>query len=179
MKCPTCGQWNRASIPRCMKCGTPLASSPAGEDQTPSWRKDLRDAQPPPSYVRIDQDGLDNDAPDSRDTLAGEMQDLKTRKTEGAQRQRRLRSTASRPNPTAVRTHTSEETFARTGTRSPRSERDYDTPTVYIDTSHNRDPLWKEAEIYGTRFQMPVRDDLTGFVSARTRRMSSLMRSMW
>ena len=24
MKCPECGQWNRASMPHCAKCGCPL-----------------------------------------------------------------------------------------------------------------------------------------------------------
>ena len=24
MKCPNCGQWNRASFPRCFKCGADL-----------------------------------------------------------------------------------------------------------------------------------------------------------
>ena len=27
MKCPKCGQWNRASMPHCMKCGSPLNES--------------------------------------------------------------------------------------------------------------------------------------------------------
>ena len=24
MKCPRCGAWNRASLPRCFQCGAPL-----------------------------------------------------------------------------------------------------------------------------------------------------------
>ena len=24
MKCPNCGQWNKASLPHCMRCGAPL-----------------------------------------------------------------------------------------------------------------------------------------------------------
>ena len=114
MKCPQCGQWNRASIPRCMKCGCPLSQD---ENEQPAWRSQLKDHQTPPSYLRIDEDGLDNNAPDSRDTLAVEMQELKVRKEEGAQRQRRMRTmvaqNASRPASSAVRTHITQRRTAR------------------------------------------------------------------
>lgn len=35
MKCPHCGHWNRASLPRCFKCGAPLASPPAQQNEQP------------------------------------------------------------------------------------------------------------------------------------------------
>ena len=73
MKCPQCGIWNRASIPYCMKCGFPLTPE---NDAPPSWKSQLKDNQVLPSYVRVDEDGLDNNVPDSRDTLAQEMQEL-------------------------------------------------------------------------------------------------------
>ena len=31
MKCPQCGQWNRASFPRCVKCGAELPAETAAE----------------------------------------------------------------------------------------------------------------------------------------------------
>ena len=35
MRCPNCNQWNRASLPRCQKCGHPLEM----ENQLqPSWK---------------------------------------------------------------------------------------------------------------------------------------------
>ena len=52
MKCPQCGQWNRASLPRCQKCGAPLAQDGAA---LPEWRTALRDdgAGTPGSIGRI------------------------------------------------------------------------------------------------------------------------------
>ncbi len=178
MKCPQCGQWNRASLPRCMKCGCPLSSD---ENEQPSWKSQLKDNQAPPSYVRIDEDGLDNNAPDSRDTLAYEMQELKVRKEEGSQRQRRMRTivaqNASRPASSAVRTHITQESFEQSGSRSSRSAaRAQAQQAVYVDDSRNYDPLWREAEMYGTRFQAPVREDLTGIVPARVRRLRKFLR---
>ena len=178
MKCPQCGQWNRASIPRCMKCGCPLSQD---ENEQPAWRSQLKDDQTPPSYLRIDEDGLDNNAPDSRDTLAVEMQELKVRKEEGAQRQRRMRTVvaqnASRPASSAVRTHITQESFEQSGARSQRrTARAQVQQTAYVDDSRNYDPLWREAEMYGTRFQAPIREDLTGIVPARVRRLRRFLR---
>ena len=179
MKCPQCGQWNRASIPRCMKCGCPLA--PAENDEEPAWKSQLKDYQTPPSYVRVDEDGLDNNTPDSRDTLAQEMQELKIRKEEGSQRQRRMRrdvaENTSRPLSSAVRTHITQESFDQSGSHSSRrTSRPIAQQAVYVDDSRNYDPLWREAEMYGTRFQPPVREDLTGIVPARVRRLRKFLR---
>ena len=180
MKCPQCGQWNRASIPRCMRCGYMLDTD--GTEQ-PSWKSQLKDSQLPPTYVRIDEDGLDNNTPDSRETLAQEMQELKVRKEEGSQRQRRLRTdtvqSKIRPSSSAVRTHITQESFDQTGVgESRRSSRTHVQSSVYMDDSRNYDPLWREAEMYGTRFQSPVREDLTGIVPARVRRLRKIVRAL-
>ena len=84
MKCPECGQWNRASMPHCVKCGAPLNIDEASRLQ---WKDKLKDSGPSTAYLRADEFGQFDATPDARDELAGEMQDLKKRKREGAERQ--------------------------------------------------------------------------------------------
>ena len=40
MKCPECGQWNRASLPHCINCGAPLNIDEAS--RLP-WKDALKD----------------------------------------------------------------------------------------------------------------------------------------
>lgn len=87
MRCPNCNQWNRANLPRCIHCGTPLTT---GEPVTPSWRSQLKGGRAK-EYVRVDEDGDISAAPDDREVLAAEMAELKERKEAGTQLQRRLR----------------------------------------------------------------------------------------
>ena len=89
MKCPECGQWNRASMPHCIRCGAPLNIDEASRL---AWKSSLKDDAKPASYLRADEFGLVENAPDARDSLAREMQDLKKRKQEGAELLDRLRS---------------------------------------------------------------------------------------
>lgn len=87
MKCPECGQWNRASLPHCINCGAPLNIDEASRLL---WKDLLKDSGPSTAYLRADEFGQMDDTPDARDQLAGEMQELKRRKREGAERQSRL-----------------------------------------------------------------------------------------
>lgn len=87
MKCPECGQWNRASLPHCINCGAPLNIDEASRLQ---WKDTLKDGGPSTAYLRADEYGQVDTTPDARDILAGEMQDLKRRKREGAEKQKRL-----------------------------------------------------------------------------------------
>ncbi len=97
MKCPECGQWNRASMPHCIQCGAPLNIDAASRL---SWKDSLQDGKRPAAYLRADEFGQVQEIPDSRDELAREMQDLKKRKQEGAELLRRLRDDSSaRPAP--------------------------------------------------------------------------------
>ncbi len=80
MKCPECGQWNRASMPHCLRCGTPLNIDASVR---PGWKESLRDDLPNPSYLRADEYGQTDSSPDARDQLAREMHDLKERKQRG------------------------------------------------------------------------------------------------
>ena len=72
MRCPNCQQWNRASLPRCVRCGTELTSdSPVA----PSWRSQLKEGKAK-EYIRVDDDGDINVSPDDREVLAAEMTEL-------------------------------------------------------------------------------------------------------
>ena len=90
MKCPVCGQWNRASFPVCVKCGAALTAEEARQE--PSWRAALRDDKRGSAYIRVNEEGEAEATPDERDTLAQEMSDLKNRKAKGRELQRRLRA---------------------------------------------------------------------------------------
>ena len=98
MKCPECGLWNRASQPHCFRCGAPLNIDAASRLE---WKDSLRDGGASTTYLRADEFGLTDRTPESRDALAGEMQDLKRRKQRGAELQERLRSEA--PDPASAR----------------------------------------------------------------------------
>ena len=89
MKCPECGLWNRASLPHCIRCGTPLNID---ESSRIAWKDTLRDGGASSSYLRADEFGQTDQTPEPRDALAGEMQDLKQRKRRGAELQKRMRS---------------------------------------------------------------------------------------
>ncbi len=89
MKCPECGQWNRASMPHCSRCGAPLNIDAASRLD---WKETLQADIRPPSYLRADEFGQVEESRDMRDVLAVEMQELKKRKQEGAKLQERLRA---------------------------------------------------------------------------------------
>ena len=91
MRCPKCDQWNRASLPRCIRCGAELT---ADTPVAPSWRSQLRDDKAAKEYVRVDEDGDVSVSPDDREVLAAEMAELKARKDAGTRLQRRLRTEA-------------------------------------------------------------------------------------
>ena len=74
MKCPECGQWNRASMPHCTNCGTPLNIDEASRL---AWKDTLRDGGASVKYLRADEFGQIDATPEARDALADEMQELK------------------------------------------------------------------------------------------------------
>ena len=87
MRCPNCNQWNRASLPRCIHCGTEFRT---GAPVVPSWRSQLKDGKAK-EYIRVDEDGDISVSPDDREVLASEMAELKERREAGEQLQQRLR----------------------------------------------------------------------------------------
>ena len=48
MKCPECGQWNRASMPHCTRCGAPLNIDAASRME---WKDSLRDEAKEKSWL--------------------------------------------------------------------------------------------------------------------------------
>lgn len=88
MKCPHCGHWNRASFPRCFRCGTPLPTQDDPAFQPPT---------PPPAapsskvYIQINEEGQATSEKDRRDAVAEEMREYAARKRRGEMAQQQLR----------------------------------------------------------------------------------------
>lgn len=74
-------------MPHCVKCGCPLNIDEASRL---AWKETLRDGGASTKYLRADEFGQIDATPEARDALAGEMQELKKRKREGAERQSQL-----------------------------------------------------------------------------------------
>ncbi|NLI20439.1 MAG: zinc ribbon domain-containing protein [Clostridiales bacterium] len=114
MKCRKCGRWNPGTMPHCTYCGTPLEPDDGFYSAAaPDWQSQLQDT--PKTIVLVDESGQAEDARDYRDSLANEMVDLRKRKREGEQRQRRLRADSSArgyaPSGRSVRTTSNRGTF--------------------------------------------------------------------
>lgn len=93
MKCPQCGQWNRASLPNCIRCGAPLNPESA---ETPAWQEQFRkEDKEPKKYIHVDEDGAVDESSDRRDELATDMTELKERKVRGARRLERMKEEAA------------------------------------------------------------------------------------
>ena len=91
MKCPRCGHWNRASFPRCFRCGCPL-NQDASSGQEQEWLSEIeKNSGKEKTFMKVDEMGNAAPSPDFRDSLAAEMQDLHARKERGEEKQRALR----------------------------------------------------------------------------------------
>ena len=113
MKCPQCGQWNRASLPNCIRCGAPLNPESA---ETPAWQEQFRkEDKEPKKYIHVDEDGAVDESSDRRDELATDMTELKERKVRGARRLERMKEEAAmRSAPsgaTTIHMHSSRESL--------------------------------------------------------------------
>ena len=114
MKCPSCGRWNRSTLPHCQYCGTPLEPSDGFyTPASPDWQNQLEDE--PKQYILVDDIGEVETKAEYRDTLADEMVNLSRRKREGEERQKELREQAARrgyaPSARTVRTTSNRSTF--------------------------------------------------------------------
>ena len=189
MKCPQCGQWNRASLPRCQKCGAPLAQDGAA---LPEWRTALRDDGAGKNYIHVDEEGEAVQTPDGRDALAREMAELKQRKAEGTRHQRQLRRESaergSAPSAMTIRTHSSVDTFwhveddPRSTVRVKRQgqkdagEDSAPRPQPAWQDTRGYDPLWEEQEMYGS-WQLPQQStQFTGRLPSRARGLRHAVR---
>lgn len=184
MKCPNCGKWNQANLPHCVYCGQPLSDDGAyGARGVPAWQLELEDKVRAKSYIRVDESGEAETTLDPRDTLAGEMADLKSRKLAGEEKQRHLRQEAARrgmaPSGRTVRTTSNRSTFFSAYDDNPEvtlrpvapeliEEGDVapDAKRVYPQRNHTTHASQTEEEIYGygntrrvVNIQRPAEDE--------------------
>ena len=119
MKCPHCGHWNRASLPRCFKCGAALTPpapqppvqniqeqppvpdvavqtpAPAQKAAAPVSEKKAAKAPSGKTYIRYNEEGYATASVDDRDALARDMQSLQERKQKGLLVQQQLRQNSA------------------------------------------------------------------------------------
>ena len=106
MKCPKCGAWNTAYLPRCTRCGAPLEEN-IQKQQLP-WEEAMHKKKPSLQVVQFDPedetpvvpapDGDEAFDPDELDRadLTDEMEALKARREEGSRRIAQMKDQASR-----------------------------------------------------------------------------------
>ena len=141
-------------MPHCIYCGAPLNIDEASRI---AWKSSLKDDARPASYMRADEFGLVENAPDARDTLAREMQDLKKRKQEGAELLGRLRSRASGSSDSGI---VVDEAPAAPGAASPGHQETIRIRRVSVDGEASI----RETE---TRHRVRYMDDAGAYVEKR------------
>ena len=52
MKCPKCGAWNAAYLPKCTQCGAPLPNAPEGPA---AWEESLHKKKPSLEITTFDE----------------------------------------------------------------------------------------------------------------------------
>ena len=139
MKCPVCGHWNRASFPRCFRCGEPLAPRPdkartaVAKEKTTSYQQDEE------IVIRVDEYGNESVQTDKLDKLALEMLSLHERKRRGEIRQKQLRSRGAKrgfaPSGSSVSGSTRRSRFFADPAAMRRQQNEWlqDTPAVDYD----------------------------------------------
>ncbi len=97
MKCPNCGQWNRASLPKCFRCGAPLPHEDIEETLQPveALENTLQKTQETEAVqYKIDESGNEIPKEDPKDRLALEMRSYRERKRRGEEKQAQLRKSS-------------------------------------------------------------------------------------
>ena len=105
MKCPKCGAWNQAYLPKCVNCGAPLPHN-TGEKEA-SWEESMHKKKPSLEVTQYDKDDtldpvqpplsedFDPEALDKAD-LTDEIEELKKRREIGTERLSQMRRQAER-----------------------------------------------------------------------------------
>lgn len=103
MKCPKCGAWNAAYLPKCTRCGGAL---PEGEGAPANWEEAMHEKKPALQVIQFDA-GEEN-APTPTDesaydpervdraAITDELEELQRRRKAGAQRIRQMKEQADR-----------------------------------------------------------------------------------
>ena len=105
MKCPRCGVWNQAYLPKCTRCGAPLEGN---DSQTQaSWEEAMHKKKPSLRVVSFEpgEDSLSEKQPSSgaydpdaldRAELTDEMEELRRRREQGSRRIAQMKDQAAR-----------------------------------------------------------------------------------
>ena len=167
MKCPHCGAWNTAYLPKCNGCGAPLTGN---IQKQASWEEAMHKKKPSLKITQYDPEVLDTEIdpdeeafdPEAVNTarLTDELEELKSRREEGAQRIAQMKTQAKR-----VR-----QSLRETQVIRPLPEAD-DLPSAYAGDSavirrrqqHRQSQyaanLYEEEERYGGMLQEDEYDD--------------------
>ena len=103
MKCPKCGAWNQAYLPKCRQCGEALTQDPS---QIASWEEAMHEKKPALQIISFEpgenntptpvgDEAYDPEAVD-RAQLADELEELQRRREAGAQRLKQMKEQAER-----------------------------------------------------------------------------------
>ena len=105
MKCPKCGAWNTAYLPKCRSCGAPLESN---TQKQLSWEEAMHKKKPSLTVVQFDEEDVSPALPEQtqddafdpeeldRAALTDELEELKARREEGSRRISQMKDQADR-----------------------------------------------------------------------------------
>ncbi|MBR5302633.1 MAG: hypothetical protein IKU38_07340 [Clostridia bacterium] len=104
MKCPKCGAWNTAYLPKCRFCAAPLESN---TQKQLSWEEAMHKKKPSLTVVQFDEEDVTPSLPEPQDdvfdpedldraALTDELEELKARREEGSRRISQMKDHAGR-----------------------------------------------------------------------------------
>ncbi|MBR5560664.1 MAG: hypothetical protein IKU73_04550 [Clostridia bacterium] len=159
MKCPHCGAWNTAYLPKCGRCGTPLDNN---TQKQLSWEEsmhrknhsltvmqfDEEDENMPVPQKEEKQDGAFDPYALDRTGLTDEIEGLKQRREEGSRRIELMKEQASR-----VRRSLSEAQVVRPLPEEGDSPSAYDSDSIVIRRRQQSRQAYYSAELQDSGMQ--------------------------
>ncbi len=167
MKCPHCGAWNTAYLPKCTGCGAPLQDN---TQKQAAWEEAMHKKKPSLKVVQYDPDVLDSEYddldaaydPDSvnRATLTDELEALKVRRSEGTKRISQMKDHAQR-----VRTSIREAQVLRPAPEPGDRIDAYGADSTVVRHRQQRRQAQYTANLYDDEYddKLPVSDETTGY----------------